>query len=335
MNAIFTDNEEDMRKLLVNITKKDIRQRIKKDILSNTSKIYQQLLNCKNVEMQIAVMNIMLRALTKDEIRNNKLLGAHNKAATMIQRGNRASLLHFLKEFACIENECKVAGAEVEIFVVREREIRGGYLFMGVENFRFQKDTEVVIIQFRSIVGVTFTGRDLIIIATEDRKVNVRFMYEQDIVKLREMIVNRFGQVEAEESIVVEIGKKVTFSPEVEVRISDEAETRVDEAYKREDNEISDEEAKVSSDRKTVKRKSVKQSHTTKRLKKYKKRKKSRKQACFVKERPFTGLSKKAHEIYRDKLKLAKLVYQLMKSKAKRFKRTVEEFEKQSVYRIE
>ncbi|ELA41918.1 uncharacterized protein VICG_01102 [Vittaforma corneae ATCC 50505] len=218
MEAIFTDNEEELKKLSLNINKKDIKARLRQSIISNSPKIYDQLLKSRNVETQIAIVNIIIKAMNKEDIRSSNLLNVHNKRILSVQKNNKNSLLSFLKEFSMIEPECRVVGVEVDLFKIRDREINGGFLFMGDENFRFQKDNEVVIIQFKSIENVLFNGIDLTILATEGRKVEIKFMYKQDLGKFKERVMCKFTQADAEESIMVEIGKKVTFSPEIKVK---------------------------------------------------------------------------------------------------------------------
>lgn len=409
MEAIFTDNEEELKRLSLNINKKEIKARLRESIISNSAKIYDQLLRSRNVETQIAILNIILKTMTKEDIRSSNVLNAHNRSILSIQKNNKNSLLGFLKEFSLVEPECRVIGVEVDVFKIRDREINGGFLFMGDENFRFQKDNEVVIIQFKSIENVLFNGIDFTVLATEGRRVEIKFMYRQDLGRFKERVMCKFTQVDAEESIVVEIGKKVTFSPEIKVKErsyrlesadgescdNKEGESHTDNKLNiipsGQENEIPavdnlkerlddySKDLNVSKSSLGAKRQSrsnktspksnkkpispiskvklkcndskvkhendLKQSpkskgktKTKKKLKVFKKAQAKseckKKKPSFEKERCFNGFKNEVYGIYKDKLKLARLIYKSMKEDAVKFKNDAESIGKYNVYRI-
>lgn len=220
-NSIFMNNEDDFKRLYLNSNKKIIKEQIKQFIIHNTKKIHQQLLDSRTVEAQISVINLILKVFNKEEIIKNDILNVHSKILSVVNRNNKNSVLYFLKEFSILEPECTVLGAVVEILKIKDKEIREGYIFTGEESFRYQKNNEVVIIQYKSIREISFKGVELDIFATEDRKVYLRFVYEKDIKRFKDFVIKRFnnkinnnfncGEMEVEEPISVEIGKRVRF----------------------------------------------------------------------------------------------------------------------------
>ncbi|KAM0680375.1 hypothetical protein GINT2_001433 [Glugoides intestinalis] len=350
MEAIFSADDERMKALGVVGEKENPRQEIKRFMLGNSEKVHEQLLKSKNVELQITILGIVLKTLTKEEIAANGFLGVHSKSLQRIQKNRKDSVMQFLKEFSVIEKSCIVSGAEVEEMQFSEKTHIGGYIFMGEENFRFQKDKEVVIIQFKSIEGVVFEGVELKIKATEGRSVKIKFKYLQDIGKLKEKVLDRFGQIESEESIVVDIGKKVTFAPLLNCKVEKTADEEIRSVEEKKNNDCIKEPIRENKRKKRIikgKKEKVHKKNSSKqkakkrtgykRLKAIKVKKASKKVkglANYKKEVCFENLSQQINEIFKDKMKIADLVYKALKEKAIAFKTKAEAVQRLKVFRM-
>lgn len=349
MEAIFSGDEERLSKLGINAEKDNQRLEIKQFMLGNSAKIHEQLLKCKNVELQITILGLVLKTLTKEEIAGSSFLGVHCKSLQRIQKNKKNSVMHFLKEFSVIEKNCIVSGAEVEQMQFSEKLHLGGYIFMGEENFRFQKDKEVVIIQFKSIEGVVFEGAEMKIKATEGRTVNVKFKYMQDIGKLKEKVLDRFGQIESEESIVIDIGNKVTFAPLINCKVEKAHSEEVISLEKKREEDYSkepDTQSIINKVKEKVKEKVYKKHSSRRKIKKrtgYKRlkavvakrpRNKSKGSPRYKKEACFVGLSQQINEIFKNKMRMATLIYKELKEKAINFKTKAEAIERLKVFRM-
>lgn len=234
VECILTGDDNNLKELSVKAEKKDIKSELKKFLTANAPSILQRLLNCRTVESQITIIGILMKALSKDEIISQNILGIHSRSLAKVQKNNKSSIMHFLKEFSIIEKDCKILGAEIEDAILmkddsaekegaectnpgaevaertsntgtKSKVLSGGYLFMGEETMRIQKDKDVVIILFKSVQYVEFEDVELKIYATEGRRVFTRFKYKDDIVKLKQRILERFpykkGEADQRKSI--------------------------------------------------------------------------------------------------------------------------------------
>lgn len=209
---------------------------LKKYIVDHPNKIYGCLNISKNVEIQIAIINMILKVLSKDEIVQNKILLDY-ELDQIPKTGNKIKILNLLKNFNSKETT-KVAGAEFDkLESINEnlkevvKEMKGGFIFIGDESFRIQENNEVIVLFFKSIQQVKIEGICLTIEITENRKICIKLKYNQDLSRFKARISELFYQVEAQDSIVLNIGKRVSFSPEIEdkERANEELKTNKEE----------------------------------------------------------------------------------------------------------
>lgn len=198
-----------------------MKMHLKKYIVDNPNKIYGCLNISKNVEIQIAIINMILKVLSKDEIVQNKILLDY-ELDQIPKTGNKIKILNLLKNFNSKEIT-KVAGAEFDkLESINEnlkevvKEMKGGFIFIGDESFRIQENNEVIVLFFKSIQQVKIEGICLTIEITENRKICIKLKYSQDLSRFKARISELFYQAEAQDSIVLNIGKRVSFSPEIE-----------------------------------------------------------------------------------------------------------------------
>ena len=77
---------------------KDKKSLIKKYILLNPDNLFTCLVISKNIESQIALITLVTRLFTKEEITLNKILKEHSENLTLVPRNNKNKILNFLNK---------------------------------------------------------------------------------------------------------------------------------------------------------------------------------------------------------------------------------------------
>ena len=188
---------------------KDFKINVKNYIITQPDKICTYLELCKGLESQIAIINLILKVFNKEEMIVNRILESE---LPYTAKNSKNKILDFLLKFNLKHNSSLIAGALVDKVKLPSKEIVGGYIFIGEESFRIQENSEVVVIFFKSIKNLKIVGVELHIEATENRVILIKLKYNQDLNKFKDKITKHFCELQAQDSIVLNIGRKVTFS---------------------------------------------------------------------------------------------------------------------------
>lgn len=209
-----------------------VKTKIRNFILTSPEKIKECLIHCKTIEHQIVIINTIIKGITREEIMNSNLLGEYSLELSQLTKNCKNRHLGLLVNFNSKENS-RVTGAFIDrVQLPSKKEMTNGFIFIGEGSFRIQERNEVVVIFFKSVINLKMEGMNLDIEATEGRLIRVKLKYNQDLEKFKNQIAKNFYGLEAQTSIVLDIGKRVSFESREEKEILSSKENMFQQSHK-------------------------------------------------------------------------------------------------------